>query len=540
MNLKAISLALYCLVTNPVLAEENFNRLEDFVSQAKLDIGLPTGTGIAVIKDGKIIYEGYFGYANIESKRPVSSDTAFYIASVTKPFFALASLLKEHRGELREDDTLIQLFPDLDFAQIDASKITVKHLLSHTTGIDNLPMETATAFTGLHDNHRRNFLIANSVPHQHKKLNEYAYANLGYNILSVWFENHDQQEWQKTLQQTVFEPLALRRTSSYISVAKEKRWPLNSPYSFLKQDKLEPVYLQKQNNMMQAAGGMLASVNDLGRFLIAQLNQGRVDGQQVFPAEVILKSHQKVARLEAKYESFDRSGYAWGWYLGPYKDQLMYHHFGGFAGDHSHLSFIPAQGIGLVVLNNEDIMSSRLTDAIADIVYSQLLGKVDLDQLINTRQTNLKKYAAGTDRYMIGVWAERADRVMQLSLEKLAYTGHYEHPLHGVMEIQLNRDDRLEVSWGNLRNVPTASTKPDHLRAELIPGQGRNIKLIIEDKQVVAFQFDGGLFRKQPISAQNSPAGRCQLVVCRQPALIQNLDSLSIRRSSSSTPSIAP
>ncbi|MGM9451672.1 serine hydrolase, partial [Klebsiella sp. K47] len=66
----------------------------------KAATGLPSGTAVVVVKDGKVIHEGYYGLADIAAGTPVTADTVFYIASATKPFFALNALQREAAGEL--------------------------------------------------------------------------------------------------------------------------------------------------------------------------------------------------------------------------------------------------------------------------------------------------------------------------------------------------------------------------------------------------------------------------------------------------------
>ena len=129
----------------------DFSLIEKLINDTKAVTDLPSGTAIAVVKDDKIIYQGYFGYADIANKKKVDVNTSFYIASITKPYFALSMLLKEEQGQLSEKTNLQTLFPTSIFSGFYASKVTVKQLLSHTMGIDNEPLVMVTAYTGLHD-----------------------------------------------------------------------------------------------------------------------------------------------------------------------------------------------------------------------------------------------------------------------------------------------------------------------------------------------------------------------------------------------------
>ncbi|HEV8693501.1 MAG TPA: serine hydrolase domain-containing protein, partial [Lysobacter sp.] len=128
----------------------DFDVLARLVQKTKDTTAHQTGTAIAVIKDGKIVYEGYFGYADIQKKARVDRDTAFYLASATKPFLALNTLLQEDKGKLDTQMSLQELFPRIKFNGFDAKAVTMRDLLTHTSGVDNQPLVWATAFSGIH------------------------------------------------------------------------------------------------------------------------------------------------------------------------------------------------------------------------------------------------------------------------------------------------------------------------------------------------------------------------------------------------------
>ena len=96
-----------------------FDVLDASIRKTKTGTGHASGTAIAVVKDGKIIHEAYFGFSDIEGKIPVTRNTSFYIASTTKPFFALNALLKVEEGKIDMQTSLQAMFPDLGFKGFD-------------------------------------------------------------------------------------------------------------------------------------------------------------------------------------------------------------------------------------------------------------------------------------------------------------------------------------------------------------------------------------------------------------------------------------
>lgn len=473
----------------------DFSEVTNLVNDMKQQTNFPYGTAIAVVKGDEIIYQGYFGYSDIENKTEVNAATPFYIASITKPYFALSMLLKEQQGQIDESTTMATLFPKLNFANIDAKQVTVKHLLSHTMGIDNSPLAMISAYRGGHNLTERQQLVANSYPNSQAPLGTFDYSNVGYNILSVWVDQTEQMPWQAMLDNTVFQPLSLVHTSAYISDIDKKHWQKTKPYSISKPEK-EPLYLSKYNDTMHSAGGMVSSAKDMASFLIAQLNQGKVNGKQVFPVEVINKSQQPLASLNKSYGEFKRDQYAWGWYVGPYLNETLYHHFGGYAGTHSHLSFMPEKNIGVVILNNEDMLSSKFTGIIAKQIYSLLLDDKNANITAKAEANTLRNKLNQLSQQLAKQQKKLAERKWQLSLEKHSYTGSYKHPLLGEVLITKDDNNSLNVSWGHLSTIATAYTKPDTMRVELIPNNGEIIQFSVNNQQVTGLTYNNEAFVK--------------------------------------------
>jgi CubicO group peptidase (beta-lactamase class C family) len=485
----------------PAASSPDFAPLDGYIRKTKEVAALPSGTAVAVVKNGRIVYEGYFGYADIGARTPVTRDTAFYIASATKPFFALNALLREGAGELDTRLSLRQMFPDAPFAGIDAQAVTMKDLLVHTSGVDNPPLVWATAFSGLHDARTLAALVGESRPDAKTPHGTFKYTNVGYNILSVWLDRQPEAHWQQQLDKSIFRPLGMARTSAYVSRATAAGWPLAKPYSFASVAPGEPLYLVKSDETMHAAGGLVSTAPDLARFLAAQLSER---GGRALRA-AIGRSHESQVALTSKYLDFARSGYAWGWYTGEYKGKRLLHHFGGFAGFHAHLSFMPEEGIGLVVLNNEDVLSAQLTNLVADYAYGALLDEPDFAAKVSRRfdelQTKAREMPASMARQREAIRA----RDWKLSRPRADYAGTYANALLGDMTVQIGSDGAMTIRWGRVAAIATAGEKIDQARVEFAPNSGEFLDFTVQDGRVASIAFDGMVFGKpgaNPAAAQ--------------------------------------
>jgi CubicO group peptidase (beta-lactamase class C family) len=489
------------LASSPAVAAErpDFSGLTRAIQTFKETTAYPSGTAVIVLRDGKIAYEGYFGQTDLGAKTPVTRDSVFYIASATKPFVALDTLLAEHEGRLDKRTTLQAMFPQARFPDVDASAITARDLLTHTSGLDNEALVWATAFSGVHDARSRLQLIAASVPNAEAPHGTFDYSNVGYNIASEWLDRVDGRPWQSQLAARILAPLGMRHSTARVSEARARHWPLALPYSFIAARRGVPLYLRKDDATMHAAGGLLSTAPDLARFLLAQLDDGRLGRTQVLPASVIRQSHERQATTDSHYLDFARDGYAWGWYIGDYKGRRMLHHFGAFAGFHAHLSFIPAARVGLVVLNNEDALSARLTSLIADYAYGLALGEDAIDTKAAARFAQLARDARDLEQKVARQHATIAARAWRLSLPRDAYAGRYRHPLLGDIEIDTAADGTLALHWGQLTAAATGYDQPEQVRIEFVPGSGEVMRFELAHGQVEALVLDHLVFRKVPL-----------------------------------------
>ena len=486
------------VLTTPaaLAAAQDFSGLARAIQATKDATGFPAGTAVIVVKNGKVAYQGYFGHADIAAKTPVDADTAFYIASATKPFFALDALLAEHAGKLDTRTTLKAMFPEKRFTGVDAGAVTVRQLLTHTAGLDNMPLVWATAYTGLHDAGLRRRLVDETRPNPDAPTGTFDYTNVGYNIASVWLDATNEMPWQDQLASRIFKPLGMTHTTARASHAETAGWTIAKPYSFAAADRTQPLYLQKTDATMHAAGGMLSTAPDLAKFLMAQLADGRLGRKQVLPAEVVRASHIRQATTDSRYLDFPRDGYAWGWYTGDYQGRRMLHHFGGFAGFHAHLSFMPDENIGLVVLNNEDVLGARLTNLIAEYAYALALGNTDIAAKAPARFSGLADDARKLDQAATAQHDKIRAREWRLSQPRQAYAGRYAHALLGEMTVAANAENRMQLRWGQLQAQATGYDKPEHVRVEFVPGSGDVLEFVIANGEVEALVYDDIRFEK--------------------------------------------
>jgi CubicO group peptidase (beta-lactamase class C family) len=203
VTIRAAALLLSCLTTGIVSADEPSDALANIVSSAHR-LGKFNGSVLAAVQD-HVVYQSAFGDA--DTNRPNEVDTAFRIASVTKGFTAVLVLQAVEREELVLDAGIGRYLPELAGAAVE--RVTVRHLLTHTSGIPDFGPEPGQgqdvrlAIT----THLKN--VALSKPGADRK-----YCNVGYTLLGIILEQVSGKSYRQLAASRIFTPAGM--THSYV------------------------------------------------------------------------------------------------------------------------------------------------------------------------------------------------------------------------------------------------------------------------------------------------------------------------------------
>ncbi len=453
------------------------------------------GAAMAVVVGNEIVLANGWGTADREANLPSTADTQFYIASATKPFTGLLAALLDERGEM---DLQSSLASHLDGASMPAElrpdEVKLANLLSHTSGIDNGGIGFRVAYSGQHDAETLWSLIPRSTPMPEAPLGTYRYTNVGYNVYTMLLDRESGTPWQDRLQTEIFGPLGLARTTAYVSVGKEAGWPAAAPYFGLDPGGVIRVPLEKRDNTMQSAGGMMTTANDAARWLVFQVNEGRLDGDQLVDAEVVRRTQAKLAEFTERDPIFgEATGYGLGWEHASHAGHAVLAHGGGFPGFRSLLSFMPEAGIGVAFFVNEGSLGGELLVASVRRAYDWWLGR-DLSAHDARIDAAVKRLPQVREQ-MAAEAAKRAAREWHLSRPRAAYAGTYTSEVYGTVVVS-ETEGELNVRLGNLHCVPTAFEMPETMRVELVPGRGEVIAFEPAEGAVERLVYDGETFTR--------------------------------------------
>jgi CubicO group peptidase (beta-lactamase class C family) len=329
------------------LAQEPGVRADQIV-QSYVDANHFMGS-VLVAKDGTIILDKGYGFANLEWQIPNSAGTKFRLGSITKQFTAASILLLEDRGKLKTDDLVKNYLPD---APATWDKITIYNLLTHTSGIPD--------FTGFPD-----YTTSKGMPITPAKLvakfrdkpldfqpgEKFQYSNSGYVLLGYLVEKISGLSFQEFVQENIFKPLTMANSGydSHAAILPHRA----SGYTSGPNGPANADYIDM--SVPFAAGGLYSTTGDLLRW-----------EQGLFGGNVL--SNASLRKMITPF----KGGYACGLTVNEVNGHSMIEHSGDIDGFDTDLAFYPDDKLTIVVLSNINGSSPRqITGKIASVIHGE-------------------------------------------------------------------------------------------------------------------------------------------------------------------------
>jgi D-alanyl-D-alanine carboxypeptidase len=314
------------------------------------------GAAMIAVKDGQPVFRIGYGMANLELGVPITPDTVFRLASVTKQFTAVAILMLMEQGLLALDDSITRFWPDYP---THGHTITVEHLLTHTSGI-----RSYTDMPEWPPLWRKDFSVGELInyfkdqPMQFAPGTRWAYNNSGYVLLGAIIEQLSGLSYAQFVQQRIFEPLGMRQ--SYYDRTAQIIPQRAAGYQNGADGYTNAEYLSM--TQPYAAGALASTVDDLARW-----DRALVDGTLLQPATL--------ARAWTPYRLADGTltDYGYGWRIGAWQGWQTMEHSGGIHGFATYALRMPSAGVFVALLSNNPGATS--TELLALKIAALLLGQ---------------------------------------------------------------------------------------------------------------------------------------------------------------------
>lgn len=340
----ALLLLLFIFKVTICTAQSIESKLDGYIN-AYVELGKFSGS-VLVAKEGKILLSKGYGMANIEHEVPNTPQTKFRLGSITKQFTAMTIMQLHESGLLTIDDPIIKYYPNFP----NGEKITIHHLLTHTSGIPNFtsfPEYTKT-------------MMLSSPPEKtierfmHKSLEfepgeKFRYSNSGYIVLGYIIEKVSGTSYESYIQEHIFKPLHMETTGydHHASILKHRA----TGYSADSDGLINSSYIDM--TIPHAAGALYSTVEDLYKW-----------DRALYIEKLLSKSS-----LDKMFTPF-RENYSYGWSTRPFSDHKRLSHGGGINGFSTYISRFVDDDVCIIVLSNlEFAPTGKINSNLAALLF---------------------------------------------------------------------------------------------------------------------------------------------------------------------------
>ncbi|HSE98781.1 MAG TPA: serine hydrolase [Blastocatellia bacterium] len=363
------------------------------------------GATVIVVKDGKVIHRKGYGLANVELGVPIEPDMIFRLGSITKQFTAVAILMLEEQGKLSVSDDITKYLPDYP---VQGRKITIEHLLTHTSGI-----KSYTSIPEWRPLWRKDVSLKELIdlfkdkPFDFEPGERWSYNNSGYVLLGAIIEKVSGQSYQDFIEKNIFAPLGMKHSfydDTYRIIPRRV-----AGYSRGKDGYVNAQYLSM--SWPHAAGSLISSVDDLALWDAA-----------LYTDKIVKQESLKRAWTPYVLKGGKSTKYGFGWAMLSLEGHRVIQHGGGINGFTTDAVRLPDDRVFVAILTNRDTGTAGLGHKIAMLA----VGKSISDPVpIKLQPEALDKY---TGVYKLD---EKQDVIVTRENDKL----FMQHPLAGRVEI---------------------------------------------------------------------------------------------------------
>jgi D-alanyl-D-alanine carboxypeptidase len=298
------------------------------------------GAAVIVVRDGKVVLRKGYGRANMELGVPIEPDMVFRTGSITKQFTAVAVLMLADQGKLALEDDITKFFPDYPTK---GQKITVEHLLTHTSGIKSYTSLAEWIPLWRKDMPTSEMIaLFKDKPMDFAPGERYAYNNSAYFLLGAIIEKVSGQTYADFIEKNIFAPLGMKH-SYYDDTARIIPRRVGG-YSKGKDGFVNAAYLS--TSQPYAAGSLLSSVDDLALWDAA-----------LYTEKLLKQASFKRAWTSFKLNNGKATNYGYGWSIGSYEGHQLIEHSGGIPGFASYAIRMPNERVYVAALTNRDFES---------------------------------------------------------------------------------------------------------------------------------------------------------------------------------------
>ncbi|WP_353114545.1 serine hydrolase [Microbacterium sp.] len=350
------------------------------------------GASLGILRLGEEPAYGAYGVLSARTGLTATPGSVFQIGSITKVWTATAALRLVERGDLDLDTPIVRYLPEFRVPSEEITQgVTLRHLLTHTSGIDG----DFVAETGQGDDALDRFLgeLAD-VPQNHPLGATFSYCNSGFSLVGNVIERVTGKTWDEAMRELVFEPLGLPGVTTRPEEAIMQRAAIG--HTGLDDDGPVQAGQWSLPRSMGPAGLINASSADVLAFARMHLEGGvAVDGTRVLSEDLVAEMQRQQVEVPDPYTL----GSAWGlgWMLFDWDGRRVFGHDGTTIGQYAFLRVLPEEGLAIVLLTNgvggKQVMTELFREIFAELADLRVPGGLampdepfdgDVDRVLGT------------------------------------------------------------------------------------------------------------------------------------------------------------
>ncbi|MBY0115109.1 serine hydrolase [Paenibacillus sp. FSL H8-0317] len=308
------------------------------------------GASVVVVKDGKVLAEKGYGFSDVESKTAIDpKKTAFRVASVSKTFTSAAVMQLVEQGKVDLQADFQTYVKGLEFDNPFDKPVTVENLLTHTTGFEIRDPQQEDIHTDF-DKYiaMEDYAKQHMPPVVREPGSAYMYDNFSFLLLGMIVENVSGEPFESYMQQHIFKPLGMDNSSFMLDKKFQKQ--LATGYDAAH----NPLDLYTIAPTPMPQGGMLSTAEDIGKFMIAFLNDGVKDNERILKESTVKSMEQYRSSIHPLLPNTTYGFEAAFQLPGAGSSPKVITKAGDLNGFSSYLFFIPEQNTGVFLTYNQN------------------------------------------------------------------------------------------------------------------------------------------------------------------------------------------
>ena len=343
----------------------------------------PDSPGLAVLvrQNGKTLFEHGYGVRDLRTKSTIDAHTNFRLASFTKQFTAMATMLLVHDGKLRYDETLTEIFPDFPAY---GKSISIRNLLNHTSGLPDYEdlMERTEKTNGPLWSPEKQIqdavvleLLKKEKSGKFTPGTSWSYSNSGYVVLGLIVGEASGKPYSEFLRERIFAPLEMNHTLVY---QKGKNEVVNRAFGYSRENDTLKETDQSSTSATLGDGGIYSNLEDLTKWDDALRNHTLLSEKEMQPALTRVKlndgsePHWPTEANDDNLHPGKPVSYGFGWFLDHYNGRQRMWHTGSTMGFRTVIERFLGDNFTIIILSNRtDLDAEKLSLQAAELFFGQ-------------------------------------------------------------------------------------------------------------------------------------------------------------------------